>query len=181
MWIKQVSAIAACVLGIAACATAPKTVSEQRDLEAKADASLQSMRTRDPGIQGLLDSSAGYVVLPEVGKGGFVVGGAHGKGVLYEHGMKTGFVSMSQASVGAQIGAQTFAELVVIQDAFTVQRLKAGTYSFGANASAVVLTTGAAATPRFVEGVAVFTVPTGGAMAELSLSGQKLDYQSNAG
>ena len=181
MWIKQVSAIAAFVVGFAACATAPKTAGEQRDLEAKADVALQSMRTRDPGLQGLLDSSAGYVVFPEVGKGGFIVGGAHGRGILYEHGMRSGFVQLTQASVGAQIGAQTFSQLVVFQDAFTVQRLKAGTYTFGANASAVVLSAGAAANARFVNGVAVFTNPTGGVMAELSLSGQKLDFQGNAG
>ena len=129
----------------------------------------------------MLDTSAGYAVFPEIGKGGLVVGAAYGRGVLYQHGRKAGFVELNQASIGAQLGAQTFTELIVFRNDYDVARLKAGTYSLGANASAVVLTTGAAATADFVDGVAVFVVPRGGAMAELSLSGQKINFSPRGG
>lgn len=159
-----------------ACGATPKTSSDAANLERGADQTLAMMMQKDPGLNAILGRSAGYVVFPEVGKGGFIAGAAHGRGVLYEHGHKTGFVSLNQASIGAQIGAQTFAELVAFERPYDVQRLKSGEFSLGGNASAVALTAGAAAGAQFVSGVAVFVVPHGGAMAELSLNGQQLNY-----
>lgn len=169
------TAMVACVL--AACATAPKTTAERDSLEARADATLQSMKARDPGLTDVLQSSYGYAVFPEIGKGGMVVGAAYGRGVVYERGQKVGYVELNQGSIGAQLGAQSFAELIVFRDQFDLQRLKAGNFSLGGNASAVALTAGAAATARFQNGVAVFVVPRGGLMAELSISGQQLNFQ----
>ena len=160
MWIMRLSVITAIVIG--ACSTAPKTPAARGTLEARAEATLQTMRARDPGLADLLQSSAGYVVFPEIGKGGVIVGAAYGRGILYERGRPVGFVELNQASVGAQLGGQTFSELIVFQDRFDVDRLKTGQFSLGANVSAVALTTGAAATAQFQDGVAVFTVPRGG-------------------
>jgi lipid-binding SYLF domain-containing protein len=175
MWIMRCSAITALMIG--ACATAPKTESGRRSLEARADATLESMRGRDPGLPGLLDTAYGYAVFPDVGKGGAVVGAAYGHGVLFERGQLSGYVELNQGSIGAQLGGETFAELVVFHDRDAVDRLKTGTFEFGANASAIALTTGAAVRATFTDGVAVFTEPKGGLMAELTVSGQKLNYQ----
>ena len=178
MWIQRTSVIAALVIGfVAACATAPKTESGKRDLEARADTTLRTMIQRDPSLQGLLGRSAGYVVFPEIGKGGVVVGAAYGRGVLYQGGRRIGFVELNQGSIGAQLGGQTFSELIVFQDQFAVERLKQGNFSLGANVSAVALNAGAAASADFQDGVAVFTVPRGGLMAELSVSGQQLNFE----
>jgi lipid-binding SYLF domain-containing protein len=167
----------AVILAFAACATAPKTMNERQVLADQARTTLTAMMDRDVGLRSTLDRSAGYAVFPEIGKGGLIVGGAHGQGILYQRGREVGFVSLSQASVGAQIGAQTFAELIVFQRDQDVARLKTGAYSLGGNVSAVALTTGAAASAPFANGVAVFVLPRGGAMAELSVSGQKINYQ----
>ncbi|HET7506495.1 MAG TPA: lipid-binding SYLF domain-containing protein [Kofleriaceae bacterium] len=177
MSIKSLSSIAALVIGIAACAGAPKTPAEQQSLEARAEATLGSMKSRDPGLPGLLGSAYGYAVFPDIGKGGVVVGAAYGRGVLFEHGHATGYIELNQGSIGAQLGGQTFAELIVFRDRFAVEKLKAGQFELGANASAVVLTAGASGAANFTDGIAVFTVPQGGLMAELSVSGQKLDFQ----
>jgi lipid-binding SYLF domain-containing protein len=159
-----------------ACGATPKTSSDAAQLERGADQTLAMMMQKDPGLNYLLGRSAGYVVFPEVGKGGFIAGAAHGRGILYEHGHKTGYVELNQGSIGAQIGAQSFAELVALEQPYDVQRLKRGEFSIGGNASAVALTAGAAAGTQFVSGVAVFVVPHGGVMAELSLNGQQLNY-----
>ncbi len=164
------------VTAMTACATAPKSQEDRTALVQQAETTLQAMRNRDMNLNALLEQSAGFVVFPNVGKGGFVAGAAHGRGILYENGQPTGFVQLSQASLGAQIGAQTFAELVVFQNRAAVERLKAGKFELGANASAVALTAGAAASTNFVNGVAVFVMPRGGVMAELSISGQRLQF-----
>jgi len=171
----------ALALAVAACATAPKTAGERSDLQESADTTLSTMRARDPGLNNLLASAAGYAVFPKIGKGGLGVGAAYGRGVLYEGGRVTGFVELNQGSAGLQIGAQTFSELVVLRAKYDVERLKRGQFSIGANASAVVLTTGAAASADFVDGVAVFVMSGGGAMAELSVSGQQINYEGKGG
>ena len=132
--------IAAVALSLGgACATAPRTADDKVDLYVQADQTLGSMRSRDPGLNELLHRSAGYVVFPSIGKGAFVAGGAYGRGILYENGQRRGFVELNQASIGAQIGAQTFSELIVFTNPLDVSKLKMGDFSLGANVSAIVL------------------------------------------
>ncbi len=169
--------ISSCVVAaVCGCATVPKTVSERQSLEARAVVTLGDMNARDPGLHELLAHSVGYAVFPDIGKAGFAVGAAWGRGVLFDHGIPKGFIQLSQGSFGAQVGAESAAELVVFRDRDAIDQLKAGTLEFGADASAIALTTGAAATAGFADGVAVFEVPLGGAMVELSVSGQRLSY-----
>ncbi len=49
-------------------------------------------------------SAYGYAIFPSIGKGGVVVGGAHGNGRVYEKGKYVGTTSMTQVTVGAQMG-----------------------------------------------------------------------------
>jgi len=46
------------------------------------------------------NSAYGYAVFPTIGKGGLIVGGAHGTGHVYEKGKYIGNTSMTQLSVG---------------------------------------------------------------------------------
>jgi lipid-binding SYLF domain-containing protein len=168
-------------LALSACATAPKSASSKRGLEDEAAATLSTMMAKDSALHGTLSNAAGYAVFPSIGKGGFIAGAAYGRGILYEHGTQVGYVELSQGSVGAQIGAQSFSELVVFHDTPTVQRIKNGKFSIGGNASAVMITAGAGAAAQYTDGVAVFVMPKGGAMAELSVSGQQINFQPNGG
>ena len=61
-------------------------------------------------------SSYGYAVFPTIGKGGFVVGGAHGKGRVYQKGKYIGDTSMTQLSVGLQLGGQAYSEMIFFED-----------------------------------------------------------------
>ncbi len=135
------------------------------------------MEARQPGLHELVASSAGYAVFPNIGAGGAIVGGAFGKGILFEHGHPTGYVELKQGSVGAQIGGQTYSELLLVRDHYDIDRLKAGEFRMGADASAVVLNSGAAASDRFAEGSTVFVLPRGGLMAGVSIAGQQINYQ----
>lgn len=180
MWIR-VCAMIGLLAGFIACATAPRTEGGKRDLEVLAQSTLEGMLARDADLRPLLDKSAGYAVFPSIGKGAAVVGAAYGRGILYENGRMTGYVELNQGSLGAQLGAQTFSELVVFENKIDVDRLKDGQFSLGANVSAVALDRGAAATAEFQDGVAVFTVPRGGLMAEVSVSGQQINYRPGGG
>src|SRR5688572_16868038 len=85
----------------AACAGTPDTVEQQDDLTTSANDALRTMKARDPGLNRVLGNSKGYVVFPDIGKGGVLVGGAHGTGVVYQDGSVVGFAELNQASIGA--------------------------------------------------------------------------------
>lgn len=177
---KVLMSIALATATLGACAHRPETAAEERSLQQSANATLQTMIQRDPGLRNLLAASAGYVVFPSIGKGGLVVGGASGMGVLFERGRPVGTVRLTQASIGALAGGQTFSELIVIRDPWEVQRLKAGKLQLGANISAVALTTGAAASAT-TGPMTVFVMPRGGLMIDVSVAGQQLRFEPSAG
>lgn len=159
------------------CASAPQTRSGQNAFVTEADGVLASLRTENPGLDALVKRAHGYVVFPHIGKGGLLVGGAHGSGVVYEAGQAIGFVELNQASIGLQLGGQTFSEIIVFETPADLEELKDGRFSLGASASAVILSAGAARGLEFEDGVAVAIKPRGGLMVDLSVSGQQLNFR----
>jgi lipid-binding SYLF domain-containing protein len=165
---------------LVSCATAPSSRSEREVLLAEAASALKRMNAEDPGVNALVRRGCGYALFPTVTKGGLVVGGAHGQGVLYEQGRHTAYCDLTQATVGLQAGAQTFSELLVFESKAALDRFKAGQLTFAADASAVVLKTRVAtAAIPFVEGVAVVVSPLGGAMVEAAIGGQRFTCQAS--
>jgi lipid-binding SYLF domain-containing protein len=159
------------------CATAPSSRADQEALLAEAAATLRRMRAEHPGVGVIVQQGYGYALFPTVSKGGLVVGGARGQGVVYEQGRHVGYCDLTQGSVGAQAGAQTFSELLVFANQDALDRFKAGQVTFAADASAVVLKTGVATDTSFIDGVAVVVSPIGGVMVEAAIGGQQFTYQ----
>lgn len=163
---------------LGSCATAPASREDKAALVAEASSRLQQMRAADPALGSLVQRGHGYAVFPDVGKAGLGVGGAYGRGVVYERGQHIGYSDLSQATVGAQVGGQSFSELLVFENKAALERFKAGQFSLAAGASAVVLKSGVATNPNFVDGVAVVVQPIGGVMVEAAIGGQQFTYQA---
>src|SRR6266478_2881973 len=159
---------------LASCATAPSTPGGRDVLLQQATAAMTEMSKEDPGLDEL--TRKGYALFPEIAKGGLVFGGGYGRGVVYEQGQHIGYADLSHASFGFQVGGQTYSELIVFENKAALDRLTQENLELVADASAVILKKGAAANARFVDGVAVFVRPVGGAMAEASVGGQQLTY-----
>jgi lipid-binding SYLF domain-containing protein len=158
------------------CATAPASRADQEALLAEAASTLRRMRAEYPAVD-LIVQHYSYALFPTVTKGGLVVGGARGQGVVYERGQHVGYCDLTQGSVGAQAGAQTFSELLVFANKGALDRFKAGQITFAADASAVVLKTGVTTDTSFIDGVAVVVSPIGGVMVEAAIGGQQFTYQ----
>ncbi|QJR14320.1 YSC84-related protein [Usitatibacter palustris] len=147
----------------------------------------------------MFDSAYGYAVFPTVGKGGVGVGGAYGKGRVYAQGKHVGDSSMTQLSVGFQLGGQAYSQIIFFQDERSFKEFTGGNFEFGAEASAVAITAAAGAKgstagssagasagkndaktvgPGYNKGMATFTVAKGGLMYEASVSGQKFKYKA---
>lgn len=143
------------------------------------------------------DSSYGYAVFPTIGKGGLVVGGAHGNGRVYERGKYVGDASVTQLSVGVQAGGQAYSQIVFFEDQRAFNEFTRSNFEFGADVSAVAITAAASAKAstagtaagasggkkdattagKYHKGLAVFTIVKGGAMYEASVGGQKFSYK----
>jgi len=146
-------------------------------LRSEATQTVSAFKRADPGLATFFDSSAGAAVFPTVGKGGLIVGGAHGKGVVYEKDKPIGQASMTQASVGAQVGGQTFSEVIFFETPQALTDFKEGKFEMSAEVSAVVAAEGASKAAKYKHGVAVFTLPKKGAMVQASIGGQKFKFQ----
>ncbi len=144
------------------------------------------------------ENSYGYAMFPSIAKAGFVIGGAGGKGRVYENGTYVGDTSMGQLSVGLQLGAQGFSQIIFFKDKAAFDKFTSGNFEFGVGVSAVVITAAASASAGttgstasasggknnaltegdYIGGMAVFTVIKGGLMYETVLAGQKFEYTS---
>jgi lipid-binding SYLF domain-containing protein len=160
------------------CATAPPSVAGKADIESDAAGAVAKAQKNDPTLGNVLKSAAGYAVFPSVGKGAAGIGGAYGKGVFYEGGAATGYCDLSQASIGAQLGGQSYTEIICFETPKAVESFKQGHFAFDAQATAVALKSGAGANAKFTDGVAVFTTDETGLMVEAAIGGQKFTYQA---
>lgn len=141
-----------------------------------ADQAIGELQRADPGLTRFFDDAAGYAVFATVGKGGVGLGGAHGTGVLYEKGTATGRTTLTQVTVGLQLGGQAYSEVIFFETQRSLSSFKEGRLELAAQVSAVAAAAGASANARYVEGVSVFTLAKGGVMAEASVGGQKFGY-----
>ena len=119
----------------------------------------------------------GYAVFPNIGKGGFGIGGARGKGEVFEKGNVIGSTILTQVSIGFQLGGQAFSQIIFFKDKKSLDRFTEGNFEFGASASAALITEGANASADYSYGVAVLTFSKGGLMYEASIGGQKFSYE----
>lgn len=142
-------------------------------------------------------SSYGYAVFPTIGKGGFIVGAAHGDGRVYRQGRYIGETSMTQISIGFQLGGQAYSEMVFFQTPRALARFEAGKFALSADVNAVALTASASASAGsagasagasgtathataagvYQDGVAVFTIGKGGLMYQAAVAGQKFSFK----
>ena len=165
------------IMGLmAGCSTGSVTKDEGDALLKRSQTSRQEWNEVDPQFEAFAKKGYGYAFFPEITKGGLLVGGARGRGVVYEKGQQIGYAELTQASVGFQAGLQDYSQLIVFENQPAMDKFKRNEIDFGANASAVYLDKGAAVGAQFVDGVAVFVRPIRGAMAEASLGGQQITY-----
>jgi lipid-binding SYLF domain-containing protein len=136
-----------------------------------------SFLKQDPSMGNLFKNSYGYVIFPDVGKGAAGVGGAAGKGALYEKGKPEGTAKMLQVSVGAQAGGQAYREVIFFENKAALDRFKNNKIEFSAQTSAIAAKAGSSANENYRDGVVVFSQEKGGLMLEASLGGQKFTYK----
>jgi lipid-binding SYLF domain-containing protein len=168
-------------LVLALCFLLPWLTNAQNNSEkgeiARAEETKEYFITQDSEIGSFFAKSYGYVIFPSIGKGAVGVGAAHGNGIMFKGGDPYGKASMTQASIGFQLGGQSFMEVIFFEDQRAWDNFIEGKLKLAANASGVVIKQGAAASVAYNDGVAIFTAIKGGLMAEAAVGGQKFKYK----
>lgn len=158
---------------------------------------VNSFRTAGESGQ-FFDQAYGYAIFPTIGKGGIGIGGAHGKGRVFVGGRHIGDTSMTQVTMGFQLGGQAFSQIIFFEDERAFRSFTSGNFEFSAQATAVAITAGVSAEANtgggmaagasggrndattthggFRKGMAIFTIAKGGLMYEAALGGQKFSY-----
>ena len=134
-------------------------------------------QAKDKTFNKTLKKAYAYAIFPEVGKGGFIVGASHGAGEVYKKGKLIGYSKMTQTTVGAQVGGQTYAEVILFKNKKALDRFKNGRFEGSAAATAIGGKKGAAAASKYKDGVAIMVLPKKGAMAEAAGGGQKFKFE----
>jgi lipid-binding SYLF domain-containing protein len=169
---RMVELIATLVLAGAVVATA----AEADRLDTDVRDTVQIFRTSNPGLQHMLDTAYGYAVFPSVGKGAIGIGGAEGRGQVFEKGVLIGMAKLTQATIGAQLGAQSYSEVIFFESPKALDDFRDGKTALSAGLSAAVAADGAGAEAKYQHGVLVYTMQRSGLMFEASIGGQHFKF-----
>lgn len=162
---------------VTACSTTPESQDDRTTLQNEASSVTADFRKSDAEIAKQMDSAYGMAVFPTIGKGGLVVGGAGGRGVVYEQGKMIGYTTMSQATIGLQAGGQSYSQLILFENKAALDRFTAAEWAMSAQATAVAAASGAGATAKYKDGVMVYVLNMKGLMGEASVGGQKFNFE----
>jgi lipid-binding SYLF domain-containing protein len=145
--------------------------------------------------------SYAYAIFPTVGQGGFGIGAAHGRGRVYSHGARVGDTTVTQLSIGWQVGGEAYSEIIFFKDKRALDEFESGEFQFGAGASVVAITAAASvnagtqgaaadvsggekdakAIGGYYKGMAVFTIYKAGLMYNASLEGEMFSFKALGG
>jgi lipid-binding SYLF domain-containing protein len=139
--------------------------------------SLARMKARKPGLAEAIERAHAYAVFPSIGRAAAYLGGAYGRGEVFERGKSIGHAAIVQMTIGMQLGGETFDELILFENADALDRFKSGKISFAANASIAILKAGKAAALGYAPGTKVFLHSEGGLILETALGGQKFIFR----
>ncbi|MBO3097360.1 lipid-binding SYLF domain-containing protein [Gelidibacter pelagius] len=151
---------------------------KDKKIMSDANDAKEALIKADPGLTKYFENAAGYALFPNVGKGGFIIGGASGNGVVYENGVAVGMADLKKLDIGLQAGGQAIIQVIFFETDVDLARFKEGNFKFSAEATAVAVEKGVAVSTSYNDGVATFALPKAGLMASASVGGQKFSYNA---
>ncbi|WP_395392903.1 YSC84-related protein [Novosphingobium sp. BL-8A] len=151
--------------------------SSAAEIEAKSRAALHQLYAANPKAAAIGKRAKGIMVFPKIIKGGFVIAGSSGDGVLLVNDKVTKFFNISSASVGLQAGAQGYGyALFFMNNEKLAEATSNESWDVGSDPNVVMIDKGAAAeldTTTLNKAVYAFAFGQKGLMAGISLKGSR--------
>jgi lipid-binding SYLF domain-containing protein len=151
-------------------ATDPRTAKETVE-------AIDLFKSTDSDMALWFANATGYAIFPSITKGAIGIGAAHGTGEVFEKGKLIGSASLTQVTIGLQLGGQEYAEVIFFENKETLDQFKQSKFAMSAQVSAVAAAEGASSDAKYQQGVVVFTIAKGGLMFEASVGGQKFKFK----
>ena len=145
-------------------------------IDAKADKVIEIFKQK-PGAAKFLSEVQGFMVFPSVIKGGFIVAGEYGEGVLRINGESTEYYSIASGSAGFQIGAQKASYIIAFASQRALDNFRTSNgWEAGVDGTITVIDWGAAkdiASLSFEKPIYAFVFNAQGIMGGISIEGTK--------
>jgi len=179
MYIKKLNALFFTFLMIILLSQVSFAKSAQ-EIEKEVDLAIGKFKQEIEGGEKFLSQIKGYLVLPSVIKGGFVIGGKYGEGALRVKGKTKFYLSMSSASIGLQAGAQEYSMLIAfISESSLKNFYKSNGWEAGVDGSITIAEWGVSkdiSSMSFEKPIVAFIYGEKGMMAGISLTGTKFKH-----
>lgn len=151
---------------------------DEKSASSAATTALDGLYAAHPSAKELAAKAHAILVFPDVTKGGFIIGGQMGNGVLLQNGRTTGYYNLVSGSYGWQAGVQQYGYALFLMNPTALQQLNgAGGWDVGLDPSVVVVDAGMAgnlSTTSLQKDVYAFIFNQTGVMAGAGLQGSKI-------
>jgi len=149
----------------------------KEEINASVNAAMNRFKKEVKGGTEYLKGAKAVLVMPNITKAGFVLGGKYGQGALLVGGKTDGYYSLAEGSVGWQIGAMKYDMVILFMTDKAMKDFRASEgWEAGVDAEVTIIDVGAdvsVETLRSQHPVAGFMFDQKGLMGGLSIKGAK--------
>ena len=148
-----------------------------KEIDASVDVAIDRFYKQVGGASEFVKASKGILVMPNVVKGAFIIGGEYGQGALRIHGKSVDYYNTISGSIGFQIGgeAKDIILLFMTDEALKNFRASKG-WEAGVDGNVALISVGAgqrADTTTTKDPIVGFVFDAKGLIADISLKGAK--------
>ncbi len=161
---------------ITGCALGPQKGSPIGEFEHGNTEKAREGFMHDDRLAPFFEQSRIIIVYPSNVRAGLGFGAAYGYGLVYRDGEIIGRSRMYQVSVGANLGAQVYRQILFFKTEQAFEQLMAGLMEFAGQANVAVGALGVSSTPSFNTEVALFTQLRSGLLIEGSVGAHRYAY-----
>jgi len=172
------------VLALVVCFTVGFTVfnaftyaATKTEINAGVKAAMNRFNKQVKGGTEYLKGAKGVLVMPNITKAGFVVGGKYGQGALQVGGKTVNYYSLAEGSVGWQIGAEKYDMVILFMTDEVLKKFRSSeNWEAGVDAEITLIEVGtkvSVETLRSQHPIAGFVFDQKGLMGGLSVKGAK--------
>jgi lipid-binding SYLF domain-containing protein len=148
-----------------------------REIDVSVDVAIERFHKQVIGAKELIKASKGMLVMPNVAKGAFIIGGEYGEGALRIDGETVDYYNTVSGSIGLQIGGQAKDIILLFMTDEALKQFRASNgWEAGVDGNVALITIGAgerADTTTSKDPIVGFVFDAKGLIADLSLKGAK--------
>ena len=148
-----------------------------KEIDASVDVAIERFYKQVKGAEEYVKASKGMLVMPNVVKGAFIIGGEYGEGALRVGGKSVDYYNTISGSIGFQIGGQAKDIILLFMTDEALKQFRASKgWEAGVDGNVALITVGAgerADTRTLKDPIVGFVFDAKGLIADISLKGAK--------